>query len=718
MNKKIVFGLVGVAILGLTACGNSSSQATTTNPTTNPTTSEYKPDLSQSTTVRMSVNYGATGTGMKYDGDSKVSLPYTAPDGTTYSSGDFKPVYKHLQEALNFSISDVTVSGSKAVDAFKNDWATAAYKGVDLLCGNVSDIVNKSVAADSFVNLLDYAEYLPNLMGFLDANPVIKASVTTQAYGEANKNAIYYSPYFDGNDDLEKMTLLRTDYVKKLLDENNADADYDTAATVSTKYSKTVANGTYEITVPVSLTSNDTKVITKNITNNIIDIQNALPVKDGKSLTQALRTYIKATYGDQYANPSDLFIGVDAAYDADEMVALMRCVKASPKLLTGDANTAMFPFIPRQHNNQRIADLFRWGGQMWGVRGVESRSEYLYFGTDGKLHDARGDQAAVDLLENLNELYQEGLILSDFENASSNGASSGAFNNKFIAGNGGGFMEYDYSQTQGVLNDNAASKLVEGYDFSPVLPAVANWKGDNKYFHFTESWRSVKTQAWALTTDSKSDNVRFMRALAIMDYFYSEEGHNLNSYGPEAEGYTNGTINYLGRKVPKFTQAALDQCKNLASGSYTDYLRYFVGATLPVGYIKEQGMEYQMTHAKAMAGLDKINKGIELGTLKHVTASIENEDPFFKIVPSSFRISSGDATTLTNLSVNISTINTNGSTSNYSLWNKYVMYGFGGTYGSETLQSKEGYLTMVNTTWDLTRFVKIYQDSYDLMGLE
>ena len=64
-----------------------------------------------------------------------------------------------------------------------------------------------------------------------------------------------------------------------------------------------------------------------------------------------------------------------------------------------------------------------------------------------------------------------------------------------------GFMEYDYSQTQGVWNDKAGSKAIEGYDFRPILGAVANWDdGDAStgYYHFTESWRSVKTQGWCI----------------------------------------------------------------------------------------------------------------------------------------------------------------------------------------------------------------------------
>ena len=210
-----------------------------------------------------------------------------------------------------------------------------------------------------------------------------------------------------------------------------------------------------------------------------------------------------------------------------------------------------------------------------------------------------------------------------------------------------------------------------------------------------------------------------MRALALADYFYSEEGHNLNSYGPESEGYTQGTINYQGKEVPKFTQAALDQLNdtNIGGGSYTNYLRYFVGATLPVGYVKEQGMEYQCTSENSKNGLTIINKAIELGTYKHVECAI-TENPFYTIVPSAFSLDSNQASQLAVLEDNakLGRINSQNSTSAYNMWDNYVMYGFGGTTAADVkLETKEEYLALINTTYKLTDVVKIYNDAYQLM---
>lgn len=680
---------------------------------------EYKPDLSQNVTLSMSVNYDKS-TGMTYNQDTE----YTTPKGTVIKNGDFKPVYKELQKNLNFTINDVTDSSDKAVNYFKANWQTNQY--ADIAGANVSDINDFSVSGESetILDISEYMDYLPNFSEFLNDYPIVRQSIETQKYGDPNSSGVYYFPYFDGFDDLEKMTLLRADFVRKILDGDYVASDWDTKSDIwtSSEYKATVSDDSYTVKVAESLDSTKTKTITKAKTTNIITQQNALTGSERNSATMVkqFRDYVKAKYGTQYANPSDLFLGVDASYDADEMVALMRIVRVSPKALTGNADCEMVPLLPREYNNQRVEDLYRWGAQLWGVRGIESRSGYLYIGSDGKIHDARGDKATANMINNLNALYDEGLVAQDFESKSNYGVTNGKYAEGIVVGGNAkycGFMEYDYAQTQGVWNDKAGSLAIEGYDFRPIITGVYKWDGTN-YFQFTESWRSVKTQAWCLNASLKKDEKKLMRALALCDYMYSDEGHQLNSYGPESEGYTNGTINYQGRTVAKFTDKALAQLNDSAigGGSYTNYLRKFVGATLPVGYIKEQGMEYQCTSKNAMNGLTIINKAIEVGTYKHVECKM-TDDPFYTISPSSFFLSKGQVESKTTLegAATLGSINSKNSTSAYNIWANYFMYGFGGKKGDVTLETIEQYLKMVNETWKLPQLVKIYQDAYDYM---
>ena len=721
MNKKILLASL-LSVVTLVSCGPEIPSEPSE--PAKESVDALKDDLNKNVTLKLSVNYNAE-TGMKYNDNAA----YVTPKGTTVKKGDFKPVWKALQNELNFVIDDVTPTEGKAVDKFKEDWKTNQW--ADLACGNVSDMVDTSVFGEKelILDISKYMKYMPNFSAFLDENPTVVRSITTAKHGNPNETAIYYLPYFDGYDDLEKMSLVRADLVRKILDDEY-DATKDAAAGkwVEGIYTPVCEAGAYEVEVPKGMDQKGTKKISKKATTNIIAQQNALAAADktGAKMVKQLRDYIDARYGSQYAKRSDLFLGVDAAYDADEMIALLRVVRNSPELLTGNANIEMVPFVPREYNNQRIADMYRWAGQMWGVRGVESRMGYLYLDAQGKVKDARGDQAMVNMIDNLNKLYKEGLILKDFHEKTGYGTTGGKYAESIVVGGNEkwcGFMEYDYSQTQGVWNDKAGSKAIAGYDFRPILGAVANWDdGDAStgYYHFTESWRSVKTQGWCINASlaQKGNEAKLARALTLADYFYSPEGHALNSYGPESEGYTSGVIAYQGREVPKFTDKALEQLNDakIGKGSYTDYLRKFVGATLPVGYIKEQGMEYQCTSENSKNGLTIINKAIEEGTYKHVLVN-EPENPFFSIVPSAFALSGGQAQEKSVLEAKdkLGSMNSNGSTSAWNIWDDYVMYGFGGKKGETNLHTKEQYLELINNTWQLAKLVKIYQDAYDIM---
>ena len=67
--------------------------------------------------------------------------------------------------------------------------------------------------AGNMVNIAEYLDKMPNFKAYLDANPIVRMSIT----GNTDTGAIYFSPYFDGVDDIERMPLMRTDWVEKLL---------------------------------------------------------------------------------------------------------------------------------------------------------------------------------------------------------------------------------------------------------------------------------------------------------------------------------------------------------------------------------------------------------------------------------------------------------------------------------------------------------------------
>ncbi len=572
---------------------------------------------------------------------------------------------------------------------------------------------------------------MPNFKEFLENNPIVKTSISTTSYKDNKKTAIYYAPYFDGFDDIERYTLLRADFVRKLLDSDINSVEWDTDNTIWTtnKYKSQVEDSSYSVTVPESMESDKTKTVSKKATTNIIDQQNALAQSDrtSKVMVKQFRDYLTEKYGSQYKTLSDIFLGVDACYDADEMVALMRVVKVSPKALTGKDNAVMVPFTPREYTNDRTSDLYRWAAQLWGVRGLESRNGYLYIGKDAngetKVFDARGESDTADLLENLNALYSEGLIAELTHAKGSYGDANGKLASALLTGNGTlsngktycGFMMYDYSQSQGALNDKDASKAVEGYDFRPIINAVSEWE-DGQYFQFTESWRSVKTEGWCINASIVKDEVKLNKALKLFDYLYSEEGQALYTCGPQSEGYYTEIV----AGVPQLSEKTIEQFHDSKIGgdSYTNYFRKFVGAGLNNGSVKNYGVEMQCTSANALNGVKIVAKALEVGTFKHVEMEF-TEDPFYTITPSTFNLTSGQATQVQDLEKGgLNTINSGkNSGTAWNIWDNYVIYGFGGSTSTETLYSKEGYLKWINETLKLNQLVGIYTDAYELMVL-
>ena len=75
-------------------------------------------------------------------------------------------------------------------------------------------------------------------MKYLDENPIVRLSITANT----DTGAFYFAPYFDGVNDIEKMPLMRVDYLQKLLDGEGAfeaAACKDTAAPVYQPYMPT-----------------------------------------------------------------------------------------------------------------------------------------------------------------------------------------------------------------------------------------------------------------------------------------------------------------------------------------------------------------------------------------------------------------------------------------------------------------------------------------------
>ncbi len=573
------------------------------------------------TVLRMATGYNSKDTGISFSAEV-AGEGITLADGKTYNAGDLKPTWVTVQEKLNIKFED-KYQGNNSTKEF--EYWKEQLDQVDMVSGTAT-LLTENGTAGLLVNLADYLDSMPNFKAYLEQNPIVRLSITGSTSGD-KKGAIYFSPYFDGVNDIERMPLMRVDWVQKLLDGDgqfSADKSGTTSAPVYQPYMPT--SGKIEIDV-VKKDASGVEKVTKDYdaAGNIIANMNAKGSMSGVEAVNMLRDYIDKAYNGYYGTTrSDLFVGQNAAWDADELVALLRCVVANAPTLNG-TDSVQGLFSREDDNNQRRVDMFRFAGSLFGVRGLEARQDYLYIGTDGHLHDARQEADTYVALERMNAMAKEGLISKAYLDSSKESSST-------YLENDNGFMHYDYNQTQTVLNE---TKLQEGEKYMAAMVPVARWydgsNADGVYMRFTESWRSVKTDGWGISVKGVgSDTNKLNAALKLIDYAYSPEGQILMSYGPDAFIKQGETFKFNGVDMPVIADATYAELWSKASGNYTNYARKYLGSTL--SFVKSQAFEYQCTHEVGREGAGYISNAIGFGTIKHPELAL-TENSWYTSVP-------------------------------------------------------------------------------------
>ena len=680
--------------------GNSGAENTTASESSTPAGAlEY----AAGTVLRMATGYNSKDTGLSFDPEI-AGEGITLADGKTYHSGELKPTWVEVQNRLNIVIED-KYQGNNSTKEF--EYWQAQMDQVDLVSGTAS-LLTENGSAGALVNLADYLDSMPNFKAYLDANPIVRLSITGSTTGES-KGAIYFSPYFDGVNDIERMPLMRVDWVSKLLDgdgEFTAASSNTTAAPVYQPYMPTSGQVAIET---VKLDGSGTETVTKDYDKggNIIAKMNDAGAMSGVDAVNMLRTYIDETYGGYYGTTrSNLFVGQNAAWDADELVALLRCVVANPQTLNG-TDSVQGLFSREDNNNQRRVDMFRFCGTLFGVRGLESRQDYLYVGTDNKLHDARQEAETYVAIERMNAMAQEGLLSKSFMDASEESSST-------MLENDMGFMHYDYNQTQTVLNETKLQKA-DGEKYMAAMVPVARWydgtSDDGVYMRFTESWRSVKTDGWGISKAGVgSDTNKLNAALSLIDYAYSPAGQILMSYGPDDFIMTDADGNYMtfmfnGTEMPMISQATYDELWDKAKGNYTNYARKYLGSTL--SFVKSQAFEYQCTSEAGREGAGYISTAIGLGTIKHPELALA-DNAWYTSVP----------TVLPNTKTEndmIGTFTELGSKGKFGQnkdgENLFLNIIVGG-YSGEGTSSQEETIATVSSTWNGQQYLALKEDAW------
>ena len=653
-------------------------------------------DYAQGTALRMATGYNNAKTGLFFNAEV-AGEGITLADGVTYHSGDLKPTWVEVQNVLGVTFED-KYQGNSAAKEFEY-WKDRLSE-VDMVSGTAV-LLSEYGETGALVNIAEYLDKMPNFKAYLEENPIVRLSIT----GNTTTGAIYFSPYFDGVNDIERMPLMRADWVQKLLDGEGA---FEAPACNNTAEPAYEPYMPLEGTVDVDVVTPDgtaVETITKNYdaAGNIVAKMNEAGSMSGVEAVNMLRSYIDQAYDGYYGTSrSDLFIGQNAAWDADELVALLRCVVANPQTLNG-TDSVQGLFSREDNNNQRRVDMFRFAGILFGVRGLESRQDYLYVGEDGMLYDARQMPETYEALENMNAMVQEGLISKAFVDMSEEST-------KTYLQNDLGFMHYDYNQTQTVYN---ATVLNDGEKYMAVMVPVAHWydgtEEDGVYMRFTESWRSVKTDGWGISKAGVGDDANKLNAaLALIDYAYSDKGMILMSYGPDAFIKTNDdgsyvTFHFNGKEMPVIADATYDELWEKASGNYTNYARQYLGSTL--SFAKSQAFEYQCTHQVGKEGAGHISNAIALGTIKHPQLAV-TENPWYTSVPTVL-----PTTTVENDMVNsYSELKTKFSSSKdgQNILVDLIASGY-----NDDMYDAEDAAAVVSEDWGGMQYLNIKQDAWD-----
>ncbi len=761
MKKKVltVAGLAVVSGLALAGC----------KPTTNvtggsvynkdgyhyeaaPTAYQYTGTLAK-TDVNVYLNYQGT-SGVSYVG----STAYTNPiDGETYQQGKILPTWTELGRVTGTSVKDVASYTDKTDDATYETVSGQAFKskdgkGIDLFANTVKNI--NSMGADGKAHdLLPYIEQgkMPNFEAYLKANPSIKEQITSNG-------KIFYTPYFDGYNEIERMFIMDTEIVQILLDTDDF-SKFDATMSGKGGSDKTLKEANYQpfinadynyaadTTVKVSVKA-QAKEITIKKTDNIIKQQNASLANgvSGKDLAQQFKNYLKAAFGHEvgkgktFEKYSDIFASESAAYNADELVALMRVVKANPSTVSKGKAETVEVFFPRGEAANRVANILDLA-QIWGIQGLDAESNNFFFDANGKLQSLGTTKASYDALELLHDLYAEGLIVSNFyyvpsEKAQANKGLDTYFK-KTVNDSGVGFLMYDYSASIGAANDavegigtkpenrNGKFKDASVTGIRPVVSPLTMWATEKTWKHdqalsdmtgktltrYVESNRTLKTGSWCIP--STAENVD--GALRLMDVIFSDYGALVNTFGPTNYWYqptidgkktTDPMIaTDLGgsEKAPVLSQALAAEIQR-SGKDFWSYMRENVGATQGIGGVRNNQADFQATNAHAQVGLTNVKNAIASGAM--ILAQVKNSYDFSTSVNVNWTVS----TKVTAENDGITSFWTDPKTTEATNWCYVVVNGSSGEVTSGSV-SKQKY-TLEQVLAHLDPYARLYLYQY------
>lgn len=573
MKKKVGYLFTATAALALAACGNdlaaqteeSSSKATSESTAVSSTETIEKVELETADALDI-----AHAQNNKQTLTYNQSTPITLPNGETIVQGDLKPVWQYISDELGFQISDKALQDATASEYIELQ-ATTGFTESDIYSGEVAASFMRYGQEGYFVNLSERLDDMPNVKKFFEDNPSLLKTVT------APDGGVYHLPYVPELGYHSMVFFGRPDWVTTLLDaEEGLETETETVAI------------NYEGFWDNRHDDNVAKLQNEAAQGGQLDRDTAL---------QVLKDYIKETYPD-LEKPSDLYLGEEAQYDMDEIVALWRVIKASPntlsKVATGEVveGAITTPFFVRSidHTNYLLRMINYFGGQVGG-----DTSSAFYVQEDGKLGFSWNDPGAIDAYTQLREIFAEGLIYPEIANTNNEdnfrdvlfGSDENGANTQF------GFMTLDW-----IASTAAASDKIEA-----MLPPMTTFLDDKEFVHYSSGYRPLNPFGMAVSAASSEEEIN--AALTLFDYIFSEEGSKVLNFGTpdmweEGEVFTGPD----GAEYPKMGDWLFDQAAEYSNNDLMTFMKYFLGANLQIAYPKSIGAELQFTNDIGLAAWD------------------------------------------------------------------------------------------------------------------
>lgn len=663
MKKYLTLLMMLAMTLGLAACSGkklptetNNQETVTKEPSNTETPSAGEKNLNLTDTLKINYAVGNNQRTLTYN----QSTPLTMPDGKVVVQGDLKPMWQYVSEQLGFQLQDVAVQDQKAEEMIQIAAATS-FTDATVYGGAQGQVYMQYGTQGYLLDLNKRLDDMPDFKAYIEKYPNIKSSIT------ASDGGIYYIPYVAEIGNYARGFHGRQTWISGLLD---SDASLES----ETKTLKVAYEGYWD--------RNDT---------NVIALQNAAAKNGTLTRDEALRTlldYIKATYPD-LAKPSDLYLGVNAQYDIDELIALWRVMELSPrtlsKLSTGKVveDAEISPYFVRQSSYRE--DLLRLSAYFGGQRthGADSYGSRFYLNKDGELTFSYAEDGMIDVYDYLRQIYSEGLIHTEFADLNNkDNFRSALYSSDDNEGQRQfGFMIFDWFASTTAANDDVVA----------MLPPVTQ-VGSEDFIHFIENTRTIKPEGWAISSDASEEEIN--AALQLFNYFFTEEGNIVQNYGVPSMIVDNEK--YLGPdgiEYPKFDKWIFETAGTFTNGDVSAFLRDFVGSQMPIGYQKEIGFEYQYTNESGLAAWNLYNKA------QVKTTSYEASEPLYKIVPTVFSLTEQDMAKLSNISISEIQVD------------QIFLYITGSDIAVKKAEEiKEFYLEA-----GLDEYVKIYQDAYKRM---